>query len=57
MLQAAGDLIRDGDRAGAWRQLSDAHLKTDGNPKPPDFVAGTAAAELGRLILALMDSL
>ena len=57
MLEAAGDLMRDGDMLGAYRQLFDAYQKTDGHQKPPDFVAGPAAAELARLIQTMMDSL
>jgi beta propeller repeat protein len=57
MLEAAGDLIAKGDMDGAYWQLYDAYLKTDGQPKPPDFVKGPAAAELAQFIQDLMDSL
>jgi len=57
MLAAVGDLIRKGNTAGACQQLSDAYLKTDGQPQPPDFVTGTAAAELAQMIRTLMTSL
>lgn len=56
-LEAAGDLIANGDMDGDYWRLYDAYLKKDGQSKPPDFVKGPAAAELARLIQGLMDSL
>jgi TolB protein len=57
MLEAAAELIRIGDFEGARRQLSDAYLKTDGLPQPPDFVKGPAAVQLAALIRDLVESL
>ena len=57
MIKAAGDLIHDGFFAEACDQLGDAYQRTDGVPKPPDFVAGPAAAELAQRIQALRASL
>lgn len=57
MLRAAADLINAGDTAGACQQLRDAYLRTDGNPRPPDFVAGPAALELAARILELRAAL
>jgi beta propeller repeat protein len=57
MIAAAASLINQGDIAGACQQLLDAYRKTDGNPKPPDFVTGPAASELAAKIQALRQSL
>ena len=57
MLRAAGDLIRQGRIADACQQLADAANRTDGAPQPPDFVAGTAAAELLQRIQTLRSTL
>jgi len=57
MLEAAQALILAGDTAAACEQLTDAYLRVDGNTPPPDFVAGTAAAELMARILALRAAL
>ncbi|MDL1978446.1 MAG: hypothetical protein LWX52_10215 [Deltaproteobacteria bacterium] len=60
MIEAAGDLIDDGDIAGACVQLMDAYQKTDGltpPESPPDFVMGDSAGDLAGLILDLMASL
>ncbi|MCJ7580765.1 MAG: choice-of-anchor D domain-containing protein [Candidatus Aminicenantes bacterium] len=57
MLENARDLIEAGLYDDACRKLLAAYKKTDGNPKPPDFVEGEATAELAQLILDLMNSL
>jgi hypothetical protein len=57
MLEAAGDLIQQGRIADACRQLQDALDRTDGNPRPPDFVTGPAASELAERIRALRTTL
>lgn len=57
MIEAAGDLLQQGRTADACQQLGDALDRTDGAPQPPDFVAGTASAELAQRIRALRTSL
>jgi beta propeller repeat protein len=57
MLEAVGDLIAAGDVDGACDQLIAAYKKCDGDPRPPDFVAGPAAPELADKIMELIDSL
>jgi len=57
MLAAARDLIEEGQYAEALVQLQDAYEKVDGNPKPPDFVAGDAANEIAPMILGLIERL
>jgi Tol biopolymer transport system component len=57
MIEAAGDLIQQGRLGDGCLQLADALNRTDGDPSPPDFVAGTAASELAQRIQALRASL
>jgi hypothetical protein len=57
MIQAAGDLIQQGKLADACLQLKDAIDRTDGNPTPPDFVAGTAAVQLMQKLQAVRVTL
>jgi hypothetical protein len=57
MIEAAGDLIRDGQLAEACDQLGVALDRTDGETPPPDFVTGSAAAELRQRIDALRATL
>jgi beta propeller repeat protein len=57
MIEAAGDLIEAGDIDGACGQLMAVYKKCDGEDRPPDFVAGIAAAGLASLIIELMSSL
>lgn len=45
MIKAAGDLLAY-DIDGACEQLLDARNRTDGEPKPPEFVQGPAATTL-----------
>lgn len=49
-LTAASELAAAGKLAQACQQLKNALLRTDGDPQPPDFVTGPAAAELRLLI-------
>jgi hypothetical protein len=55
MLVEAGNLFEAGDLAGACTQLWDAYLRTDGDPRPPDFVSGPSASLLADLILESRD--
>lgn len=57
MLERAYDLINGGDLEDARIQLEDAYKKCDGNPKPPDFVAGSVAEELANMIMVIRISL
>ena len=57
MIETAGDLIEDGLLGDACEQLQAAYKKTDGEPRPPDFVTGAAASELAILIQDLMTSI
>jgi len=41
----------------ACQQLLDVLNRTDGNPQPPDFVTGPAAADLAAKVRALRGSL
>jgi beta propeller repeat protein len=57
MIEATGDLIEMGSIVEACEQLQDILKRTDGNPRPPDFVTGVAALELTAQIQTLIDSL
>jgi len=57
MIEAAGSMIKNGQYAEACDQLRDALNRTDGAPKPPDFVTGTDAANLAAAIQALRADL
>lgn len=57
MLEEAALLINAGDIAGACQQITDAYKRTDGQPKPPDFVQGSDAIELALMLLDLLDDL
>jgi len=57
MLEAAGDLIDESRIDEAIQQLQSALLHVDGQPRPPDFVTGSAAAELASMIQQLIVSL
>ncbi|MBW2121929.1 MAG: hypothetical protein JRH07_08795, partial [Deltaproteobacteria bacterium] len=57
MIESAGDLIEEGDIEEACGQLRDAYRKTDGEPRPPDFVTGEAAGELAEMLQDLMEDL
>jgi hypothetical protein len=54
-IKAAGDILEDGE--DACEQLLDAYQCADGLPRPPDFVAGSAAGTLAQMILDLMGDL
>jgi beta propeller repeat protein len=57
MLVATGDLLAQGRLAEACQQALDGWQRTDGFPRPPDFVAGPAAAELAERIEALRTAM
>jgi hypothetical protein len=57
MLELAFALIDMGDTEGACGQLNSALLKCDGVSLPPDFVAGSAVADLNDMISKLMAKL
>lgn len=57
MIKASGNLINSGLFEEACQQLLDAYNRTDGNPKPPDFVTGDSAQELAVQIQDLRISL
>lgn len=57
MIETAGDLIEDGLLDDACQQLQDVYKKTDGEPRPPDFVTGEAASELAILIQDLLTNI
>lgn len=57
MLYEAQRLIEEELIEEVCEQLEDAYLLTDGENRPPDFVAGPAASELAALIQCLMDSM
>ena len=57
MIEAAGDLMADGLIEEACTQLQDVLDRTDGYPRPPDFVTGEAAEALAILIEELMTAL
>lgn len=50
MIESAGDLIDEGELEHACVQLMDAYDRCDGDPRPPDFVAGSAAPVLNELL-------
>jgi hypothetical protein len=57
MLVTAAHMIENGNFVAAREKLNTIHKKTDGQPDPPDFVQGDAAAELAGRIQALIDNL
>jgi hypothetical protein len=57
MISAARNFIVQDRIADACRQLLDAYKKTDGNPSPPDFVTGDAAAVLAAMIESVREEL
>ena len=57
MLNAANDLIEDGEYTLACAQLQDAKDRADGVHPPPDFVAGPARAEVEAMIVEVMAEL
>lgn len=57
MIKAAGDLLDDGNLADGCQQLLDAYQRTDGLPRPPEFVTGESAPVLAGMIFDLMAKL
>jgi len=57
MLDAADDLIADGDIASACEQLGDAANRADGTEPPPDFIGGADATAVYTMILEVMSAL
>jgi hypothetical protein len=57
MIEATGDLIKQGCLTEARQQLQDAYNRIDGQPNSPDFAKGPAAAELAEMIQKLINSL
>jgi hypothetical protein len=57
MLDRAGEMVGQGRVDGAIRLLEDAYRKVDGNPRPPDFVIGSAASTIAERIQTLIGSL
>jgi PKD repeat protein len=57
MIEASGDLIEDGLYEDACRQLAVVLKKCDGQPSPPDFVAGEAVEVLKGMIEVLRTTL
>jgi beta propeller repeat protein len=57
MLVAAGGMIAEAEVGDACAQLQDTLERTDGEPQPPDFVAGDDASELHARLGALLASL
>jgi len=57
MIEATGDLIRQGRYADAIQQLNDIYKKCDGADQPPDFVNGVNREELAEEVLALIEAL
>jgi len=53
-LVAAGRMIDKGKLANACKKLLQAYERSDGLPRPPDFVAGPAAPVLAGMIAQLM---
>ncbi len=57
MLDAADDLIAEGDFEAACDQLNDAYHRADGEDRPPEFIAGDNKAEVAGMILDVMAAL
>ena len=57
MLNAANDLIEDGEYALACEQLQATRDRADGIHPPPDFVVGPARAEVEAMIAEVMAEL
>src|SRR5262249_13423959 len=57
MLLTARDLLKRGKSAAAARQLQAVAFRTDGLPRPADFVRGPAAPRLFDLVTALRRQL
>jgi len=57
MLKHARDLIEAESFEEACQQLQSAYAHTDGQKRPPDFVAGNAAADLAAKIQELIETI
>jgi hypothetical protein len=57
MVEAAGTMVADSQIAEACQQLQDALRRTDGAPRPPDFVTGPNATDLAARIQTLGEDL
>jgi len=57
MLEKTEGFIETDSREASCEQLSDAYKKTDGVPRPPDFVRGSGTAKLATMIQGLMNTL
>lgn len=57
MIEATGDLIDAEWFEEGCQQLEDAYKRTDGEPRPPDFVSGPATAELAEMLQELITTL
>jgi probable HAF family extracellular repeat protein len=57
LLERAAAFIEEGHTAGACTQLNQALRRSDGLPRPPDFVEGPAAPELAERIRLMIDAL
>jgi hypothetical protein len=57
MLERAAELIYQGKIDAAIQQLEDVYCRGDGISRPPDFVAGAAAASFAQNVQFLIDSL
>jgi hypothetical protein len=57
MLDAADDYIADGDYVEACGQLNSAVVRSDGEPRPPDFLGGEGVPALNAMLLDVMDAL
>ena len=57
MLEKTEGLIKSDSREASCEQLADAYKKTDGVPRPPDFVRGPGTAKLATMIQDLMNTL
>ena len=57
LLKAAGDLLEGGYMGWACFMLERAHVRSDGMPRPLDFVEGADNAELNGMIGQLMADL
>ena len=56
VVETTSRLARTGQFDDACRQLRDAYERCDGDPRPPEFVAGEAASELAAMILEVMSA-
>ena len=57
MLVVSAHMIENGRLRAAQNKLREIYKKTDGKPRPQDFVKGNAAEDLAARIEALIDSL